>query len=85
MNDSTQKSAPISCSFYDYLEEAATLGRLSIIEYMKDNCLVKVESAIRTLIIKNKVEYLVLDNGQSIRLDYLRSFNGKPLPKSQLV
>ena len=82
MNDSIQKYVPISCSFYDYLEEAATLGRLSTIEYMKDNCLVKVESAIQTLLIKNKVEYIVLDNGQSVRLDYLISFNGKPLPKS---
>ena len=82
MTDGIQKYVPISCSFYDYLEEATTLGRLSIIEYMKDNCLVKIESAIQTLIIKNKVEYMVLDNGQSIRLDYLISFNGRPLPKN---
>ena len=73
---------PISCSFYDYLEEAATLKQASSIKYMKDNCIVKMEATIQTLIIKDKVEYMVLENGKAIRLDDLISFNGKMLPKS---
>ena len=82
MNDRNPPYTPISCSFYDYLEEAATLGRLSAIEYMEDNQVEKVESKILTLVIKDKIEYMVLENGQSIRLDYLLSINGISLPKS---
>ncbi len=82
MNDSNPPYTPISCSFYDYLEEAATLGRSSAIQYLEDNRLEKIESRIQTLVTKNKIEYLVLENGQSIRLDYLLSINGKSLPKS---
>ena len=82
MNDSNPPYTPISCSFYDYLEEAATLGRLSAFEYMEDNRLKKIESKIQALVIKDKIEYLVLENGQSIRLDYLLSINGISLPKS---
>ncbi len=73
---------PINCSFYDYLEEAATLKRVSVIEYELDSESVKVESLLKTLFIKDKVEYMLLANEQSIRLDSLISFNGKPLPKN---
>jgi transcriptional antiterminator Rof (Rho-off) len=81
MNNS-QPYLPISCSFYDYLEEASTLGKISTIEYIKDNSIVKIEATIHTLEIKDKVEYMLLETGESIRLDYLLSFNGKSLPKS---
>ena len=81
MNNS-QSYVPISCTFYDFLEEAATLGKLSTMEYLEDDCVVQVESKIQTLVIKDKVEYLILADNQSIRLDYLLSFNGMPLPKS---
>jgi hypothetical protein len=43
---------------------------------------VKIEATIHTLEIKDKVEYMLLETGESIRLDYLLSFNGKSLPKS---
>ena len=82
MNDSIQKYVPISCSFYDYLEEAATLGSLSTIKYFDNNSVLLDVSKIQTLVIKDKVEYLVLENRRSIRLDHLISFNGIPLPKS---
>jgi len=81
MDDSNLPYVPISCSFYDFLEKAATLGRLSTIEYLNEDRVVQVESKIQTLVIKDKVEYMVLENGQSIRLDYLISFDGKSLPK----
>lgn len=73
---------PINCSFYDYLEEAATLRASSIIEHSENDSIIKVESKINTLFIEDKVEYMKLENGQSIRLDNLISFNGRPLPKS---
>ena len=78
-----QTYKPICCVFYDYIEEAATLKKASTIEYLEDNSVVQVESKIQTLVIKNKVEYMVLENGHSIRLDYLLSFNGKLLAKSR--
>ena len=82
MNENIPPYVPINCSFYDYLEEAATLGKLSTIEYLENGCVVHVESKIQTLDIKDKVEYMVLADNQAIRLDLLISFNGLPLPKS---
>lgn len=82
MNDIIRPYVPINCSFYDFLEEAATLGKLSTIEFLENGCVVQVESIIQTLVIKDKVEYVVLANNQAIRLDLLISFNGLPLPKS---
>ncbi len=82
MSESNLPYVPINCSFYDYLEEVATLGRLSAIEYMEDNRSEKLESKIQTLVSRDKIEYMVLENGQSIRLDYLLSINGISLPKS---
>jgi transcriptional antiterminator Rof (Rho-off) len=46
MNDSNSSYVPISCSFYDYLEEAATLGSLSTIEYLDNTIVLQVESKI---------------------------------------
>ena len=82
MKHSNSSYIPINCSFYDYLEEAATLGSLSTIGYLDNDRLVQVKSKIKTLVIKDKVEYMVLEDGLLIRLDYLISFNGKVLPKS---
>ena len=76
------KYIPISCSFYDYLEEAATLKKISTIEYLSHKESVKIESRVKTLFIKDKVEFMELENGQSIRLDHLIKFNGKRLPKT---
>ena len=73
---------PINCSFYDYLEEAATLKQVAVINYYKNGKLAEVESKIKTFTIRDKVEYMVLENGQSIRLDDLIKFNGRLLPKS---
>lgn len=80
--DNTLPYIPINCSFYDYLEEAATLRLSSIIEYLEGDQNIKIESRIKTLFIKDKIEFMMLENGQSIRLDHLIKFNGKPLPKS---
>lgn len=73
---------PINCSFYDYLEEAATLKQVAVINYFKNGLSARIESRIKTLFIKDKVEFMELENGQSIRLDNLINFNGKPLPMS---
>jgi len=80
MSNTAHPYVPINCSFYDYLEEAATHGQLATIEYREETAVRKIKSRIKTLFIENKVEYMMLENGTSIRLDYLVSFNGKTLP-----
>ena len=80
--DNTLPYIPINCSFYDYLEEAATLKQKALITYFEQGETLQVEARIKTLFIKKKVEYMLLENEQNIRLDNLVSFNGKPLPKS---
>jgi Rho-binding antiterminator len=80
--NNNQTYIPINCSFYDYLEEAATLGNVAVIEYMKEGSVESVEDKIQTLFIENKVEYMMLEKGQTIRLDNLISFNGKLLANS---
>lgn len=82
MSDMDKPYVPISCSFYDYLEQAATLGTEAEVEFKEGDNAAKVVSRIKTLTIKDKVEYMVLENGQHIRLDFLISFDGKPLPKA---
>ena len=77
-----QPYIPINCSFYDYLEEAATLQKMALIEYINQGIVVSIEAKIHTLLVKNKVEFMELENGQSIRLDSLISFDGKTLPMS---
>ena len=77
-----QPYIPINCSFYDYLEEAATLGKKAIIKHINKGIIISIEAKIHTLFLKDKVEFMELENGQSIRLDNLISFDGKTLPMS---
>ena len=75
-----QKYIPISCNFYDELEALATLKKSCAIEYKDEKGENKsVEAVIIDFFIQDKVEYLLLDNDQSIRLDQLISANGKQL------
>lgn len=82
MIDMDQPYIPISCSFYDYLEEAATRGEIATIEFLEENTRKLLRSRIKTFIVKEKMEFMVLEDGTEIRLDFLISFNGKPLPKA---
>lgn len=69
---------PISCIFYDYLEEAATLGQAADISYVDlDGSVISIAGKIKDLQTKNSEEFLVLENGKSIRLDSISEFNGK--------
>jgi Rho-binding antiterminator len=66
---------PISCSFYDRLEEAATIARVVKLKYFEKAELIEVRDKINTFKIRNKVEYLILDSGQEIRLDKIDSLD----------
>ena len=75
---SSKPYTPISCSFYDELEAIATLRQTAVIRYTGDHQkTLEVSGKIKDLFVRNKVEYLLLDSGQEIRLDTLISVNGK--------
>ncbi len=73
---------PIDCSFYDRLEEAATLKKEVNLSYWDKDKLTEARIIIKDIKNKNKVEWLVLGNDLEIRLDYIHSLNGVLLEKS---
>ena len=82
-NKSKDTYIPISCTFYDELEALATLGKTSLISYRNEQG--ETEEAIgriKDLYSKDKVEFMLLENGLRIRLDTLISVNKKVLPRS---
>ncbi|MEN0005948.1 MAG: hypothetical protein AAF798_17490 [Bacteroidota bacterium] len=71
---------PISCNFYDELEALATLRQIATINYRLGNGqTATAEGKIVNLYTKDKEEFLELDSGFTLRLDYLISVNGKVL------
>ena len=72
---------PINCSYYDELEAIATLRKKVTVEYYDENgkemSIDKV--GIKDLYTKKKEEFVVLDNGMTLRLDYLIKVDGKPV------
>ena len=71
---------PISCSYYDELEAWATLKTNCTIIYQPPGEEQQVtQGVITNLYTREKIEYLELDKGMTIRLDQLISVNGKLL------
>lgn len=71
---------PISCTFYDELEALATLRQSCLIKYRDEKGTeAQVKALIKDFFIKDKVEFMLLNNGQQIRLDHLIEVDGKPL------
>lgn len=64
---------PIDCNFYDILEANAVLRKVVLIEYLDKDKLRKVENRIVDLFIKDKAEYMRLENGLEIRLDTIHA------------
>jgi Rho-binding antiterminator len=73
---------PINCSFYDRLEEAATLKKDVTLEYWDTDKLRQVDAVIKDIMLENKVEWLLLGNDLEIRLDNIHSLDGIVLEKS---
>ena len=72
---------PISCSYYDELEAIATLRRRVVVVFQRPGEEPQsVEAGIRDFRTENKIEYMLLDNGTEIRLDWLISADGKDVP-----
>lgn len=66
---------PISCSFYDRLEAAATQKKKVDLQYFRHGSLVSLQTTIKTLHIRNKVEYMVLEDDSEIRLDKIHAID----------
>lgn len=71
---------PIDCSFYDRLEEAATLRRVIPIEYIRDGQRRTISARINDLRLMDGAEWMILETGVSIRLDDLLRVDGYDLP-----
>jgi Rho-binding antiterminator len=70
----------ISCDYYDNLEAWATLKTLCHIIYLSETGEQKsTQGLITDLFAENHAEYMVLNNGLTIRLDYILSINDKPM------
>lgn len=70
----SDKYKQISCDTYDRLESFTTLQKKLEIGYLNvSNDVITVEIFIKTLVTRNKSEYLVTDLGLEIRLDKLVS------------
>jgi Rho-binding antiterminator len=72
----TSDYKPISCSFYDRLEEAATLRKEVNLEYYMGEKVERVATKIKTFELINKTEFMILVNGQKVRLDRIISIDG---------
>ena len=72
---------PIDCNFYDILEALSTRKRYIRIQYFSAlHEFQTVDALIKDLYIKDKFEYMLLSNGDEIRLDRLVSVDGKYVP-----
>ena len=71
---------PINCHFYDELELLAIRQKPCIIIFTnEDNKEESLTSRIKDFKIIDRAEYMLLEDGKFIRLDYLISVDGKKL------
>mgnify|MGYP000692176815 CR=1 FL=1 len=68
---------PISCEFFDQLTVAIQRKIPSTIVYLDEGEKQSVKGLVRELIVQAGKEFLVLTNGQKIRLDLVITLNGK--------
>lgn len=68
---------PISCVIHDRLEALAVLGRtIRLIHRTSDAATHRARSRILDIYASDGAEYLLLENGQRIRLDRIVEFSG---------
>jgi len=70
-----KKYAPIACHFYDELEALAVKKVKSHIKFLKDENECEIDDFIVDFITANKEEFMVLGQGEKIRLDNIISVN----------
>jgi len=73
---------PISCSFVDLIEHYAVKRlEIPVVYYDKENK-VSVSDRIKTWETKDSVEYIILLNGTTIRMDDIVSIDGNSLSEA---
>jgi Rho-binding antiterminator len=70
---------PINCSFYDILEAAATQKRKVEICIMDEEGTKCFDAIIVNLITQSGEEFMIVDNGDSIKLDKILRVDGHAL------
>lgn len=75
---------PIDCNYYDRLEALATLRQRSRIDYVNTEGQSTTLEAVLIVDLqtRNKEEFMILEDGQEIRLDKLIAVNGVVVPGS---
>ena len=74
---------PIDCDFHDLLLAKATLQELCQIQYLNDSGeMLNTQSQIKDVYTQNKEEFMLLANGEIMRLDKVLSINGLVAPHS---
>ena len=67
---------PIDCNFYDILEATAVKRKTVPIIIIENNIQKTIESKIIDLYAKDSIEYMVMENDKTIRLDQIVSVDG---------
>ena len=67
---------PINCNFYDILEATAVKRKTVSIVIIEDNIQKTIESKIIDLYAKDSIEYMIMENDKTIRLDQIVSVDG---------
>ncbi|MBX2844169.1 MAG: Rho-binding antiterminator [Flammeovirgaceae bacterium] len=68
---------PINCSLYDYLEAAITKNEtVQLLISVQEEKEQEIISKFKDLFTKKGEEFLVLENGSTIRLDQILFLNG---------
>ena len=74
---------PIDCSFHDLLLAKATLREKVEVQYLSvEGKQLTTNAVITDVFTRNKEEFLILDNDETIRLDRIVSVNAQYFPSS---
>lgn len=77
------KYQPVSCAFFDMIEDFAEKKEEVRIEYYDNQHSIKSTTGhITNIFTEDKQEFLMVDYGDEIRLDKITGINGKRGPAS---
>lgn len=76
------KYQPIDCNFHDILLDRATRKIKVNLKYLLDNQPIEKQVIFKDVNTKSKEEFLVLEDGETIRLDKIISVDQIILPKT---
>lgn len=77
------KYFPIDCSFHDILLDRTTRNSVIALEYLVDEVVQLKRTTLKDVYSKEGEEFLLLKDGEIVRLDSIKSVDGIPLPASK--